>query len=78
MAVVYAVFQIRGLNSSRDQSMRSTSFMSKGQGNQRDCGVANKAASNVHTTNVISQLQYFAAGRLSSYVCFPSAPKLVT
>jgi hypothetical protein len=61
----------------------------KGHGIRGLEGGAGKEAYTVHTTNIISQRQYFAARCLSSYVtnvfglhsicvCFPSARKLVT
>jgi uncharacterized membrane protein len=77
--------------SSPDESVRSTSVRSKRRGDQRGLGggVADKEEYSIHTTNIISQRQYFVARCLSSYVsnvfelrsmcvCFPSTRKLVT
>jgi hypothetical protein len=75
--------------SSWDESVRSTSFRSKRQEDQRSWGgVADTEAYTVHTKN-ISQWQYFVAHCLSSnvgnifglhsiWVCFPSTRELVT
>jgi hypothetical protein len=53
------------LYSRRGETVRSTSLEVKGKGIR---GVADKEAYTVHTTNIISQRQYFVVRCLTSYV----------
>jgi hypothetical protein len=72
----------------RGEYVRLRTLEVKGKGIRRVGGRADKGAYTVHTTNIISQRQYFVArclissvnvfGLHSICVCFPSAQKLVT
>jgi hypothetical protein len=48
--------------------VRSTSVISKWQGDQRVGGVAGEEACTIHFCNITSQWQYFVARCLNSYV----------